>query len=117
MARPKKPIDPKLVHDLAAIGCKTTEIASITGASVDTLDRRFAEEMRKGRSNLRASLRRWQLESAKKGNVAMLIWLGKQYLQQTEKIEEVSEQTIKQQQEVIYVTEWQNIPTTTTNQN
>jgi hypothetical protein len=82
MARPKKVIDPKLVQDLASIGCKTTEIAAIVGASVDTLDRRFAEEMNKGRNNLRCSLRRWQLDAAKKGNVTMLIWLGKQLLDQ-----------------------------------
>jgi hypothetical protein len=52
--------------------------------------------MDKGRNNLRASLRRWQLESAKKGNVAMLIWLGKQILQQTDKIEQVSHLEVKQ---------------------
>lgn len=95
MGRPIKNIDPKLVQDLAAIGCKTTEIASIVGVSVDTLDRRFAEEMEKGRSNLRATLRRWQIESAKKGNVAMLIWLGKQLLGQTEKIEQATEFVVK----------------------
>lgn len=95
MAKPL-PIDPKLVQDLAAIGCKTTEIASIVGCSVDTLDRRFADEMEKGRANLRMSLRRWQLEAAKKGSTAMLIWLGKQILQQTEKIEQVSHVEVKQ---------------------
>lgn len=105
MARPKKQIDPKLVQDLAAIGCKTTEIATIVGASVDTLDRRFAAEIEKGRSNLRASLRRWQLEAAKKGNVAMLIWLGKQMLGQTEKIEQTSE--VKAHVEAVeYVAHW-----------
>lgn len=95
MAKPL-PIDPKLVQDLAAIGCKTTEIATIVGCSHDTLERRFASEMEKGRSNLRASLRRWQIEAAKKGNVAMLIWLGKQLLGQTEKVEQVSEVKVKQ---------------------
>lgn len=32
-------------------------------------------------------LRDWQLQAAKKGNVAMLIFLGKQYLGQSDKIE------------------------------
>jgi len=105
MARPKLKIDPKLVQDLAAIGCKTTEIATIIGVSVDTLDRRFAGELEKGRSNLRASLRRWQIEAAKKGNVAMLIWLGKQLLGQTEKVEQTTE--VKAQVEAIeYVAHW-----------
>jgi hypothetical protein len=90
MARPKLQIDPKLVQDLAALGCKTTEIAVVVGCSTDTLEGRFSAELAKGRENLRISLRRWQLESAKKGNVAMLIWLGKQMLGQTEKVEQTS---------------------------
>lgn len=89
MGRKPIEVDPKLVHDLAAIGCKTVEISTILNVSVDTLDRRFAEEMDKGRANLRTSLRRWQLEAAKKGNVTMLIWLGKQLLGQTDKTEQI----------------------------
>ena len=106
MARPKLKIDPKLVQDLAAIGCKTTEIATIVGASVDTLDRRYAAEIEKGRTNLRASLRRWQLEAAKKGNVAMLIWLGKQMLGQTEKIEQTTEAKVETKAEITYIASW-----------
>lgn len=105
MARPKKQIDPKLVKDLASIGCKTREIAIVVGASVDTLDRRFAAELAKGRENMKISLRRWQLEAAQKGNVTMLIWLGKQYLDQTEKVEQKSE--VKAEvTEVVYTAEW-----------
>jgi hypothetical protein len=44
-------------------------------------------ELTKGRENLKQSLRRWQIQSAQKGNIAMLIWLGKQYLDQSDKIE------------------------------
>ena len=95
MARPKLKIDPKLVQDLAVLGCKTSEIALVVGCSPDTLDGRFSAELTKGRENLRISLRRWQLESAKKGNVAMLIWLGKQMLGQSEKVEQTSSVTVK----------------------
>jgi hypothetical protein len=87
MARPKKKVDPKMVQDLASIGCKVIEIAKLLDVSEDTLNRRFAVEIAKGKENLKMSLRRWQLESAKKGNVTMLIWLGKQYLEQKDKIE------------------------------
>lgn len=87
MARPKKKVDAKMVQDLASIGCKVVEIARILEVSEDTLNRRFAGEIAKGKENLKMSLRRWQLESAKKGNVTMLIWLGKQYLEQKDKIE------------------------------
>ena len=105
MARPRLKIDPKLVQDLAALGCKTTEIAVVVGCSPDTLEGRFSGELRKGKENLRISLRRWQLEAAKKGNVAMLIWLGKQMLGQTEKIEQTTEAKVELQNHV-YVCEF-----------
>ena len=83
---PKVPeIDAKLVEQMASWGAKTTEIANYFGVSVQTIDRRFEEELTKGRANLQMSLRQWQLASAKKGNVAMLIWLGKQMLGQIDK--------------------------------
>lgn len=105
MARPKKTIDPRMVHDLAQLGCKTKEIATTLGCSSDTIERRFAAELQKGRESLKISLRRWQLEAAKKGNVAMLIWLGKQMLGQTEKIEQTAEVKAKVEQ-VEYVASW-----------
>lgn len=89
MGRPKKKVDPKMVQDLASIGCKVNEIAKLLEVSEDTLHRRFALELAKGKENLKMSLRRWQLEAAKKGNVSMLIWLGKQYLEQRDKLDNV----------------------------
>lgn len=106
MARPKKHVDPKLVQDLAALGCKTKEIASVCGVSTDTLERRFAAELSKGKENLKISLRRWQLQAAQKGNVTMLIWLGKQYLEQTDKIEQTTDTTLKATAEITYATAW-----------
>jgi hypothetical protein len=87
MPRPEIPIDGKLVQKLAQLGCKTTEIADFIGCSVDTLDRRFADELAKGRASLKMSLRQWQLDAAKKGNASMLIWLGKQMLDQKDQID------------------------------
>lgn len=86
MARPEIEIDAKHVEQLAALGAKNTEIADFFGCSVDTITRRFAENLAKGRSNLKMSLRRWQLKSAEKGNATMLVWLGKQTLGQVDKI-------------------------------
>lgn len=82
--KPRKPVDAEEVFKLAQIGCKTNEIADWFGVSRDTIERKFAAELTKGRLLVRQSLRRWQLEAAKKGNVAMLIWLGKQMLGQTD---------------------------------
>lgn len=87
MARPPLEIDSDTVFKLAQIGCKTIEIAEYFGVSHDTIERRFASELEKGRSELRMSLRRWQLASAQKGNVVMQIWLGKQMLGQQDRSE------------------------------
>ena len=105
MARPKLEIDEELVEKLAGVGCSNEAIATQVGCSVDTLTRRFADLLAKSRENLKTQLRIWQLEAAKKGNVAMLIWLGKQMLHQTEKVEQTNSVTVKS----LSPTEVQNI--------
>lgn len=87
MARPRKVIDVNLLEGLAQIGCTDTEISVLVGCSVDTLKRRFADILTKGRESLRMRLRKAQLHAAEGGNVAMLIWLGKQYLSQVDRQE------------------------------
>lgn len=87
MARPRLQIDTKLLEGLSEIGCTDTEIATLVGCSVDTINRRFAEILSKGRKTMRMKLRRAQIREAEKGNVTMLIWLGKQYLDQADKSE------------------------------
>ena len=84
--RPKKFIDLAMVEKLAHIQCTHVEIASALGVSTDTLTRNkdFAEVYKRGAEGGRKSLRRMQFESASKGNVTMQIWLGKQYLDQTD---------------------------------
>jgi len=86
------PIDPEAVRKLAEIGVKIEEMAQIFGVSRDTLERRFRKEINEGRQNLRNSLRVWQLNTAKKGNVTMQIWLGKQHLDQSDMPTESSEE-------------------------
>jgi hypothetical protein len=84
--RPKKYVDLEMVERLASIQCTHSEIASALGISVDTLTRNphFAEIYKRGAEGGRKSLRRMQFESANKGNVVMQIWLGKQYLGQSD---------------------------------
>ena len=92
--RPKKVLNEagiKLIEDLAQIMCTEEEIAGCLRVSVDTLHNEdnsllFRTALEKGRANGKESLRREQWKCAKKGNPRMLIWLGKQYLGQTEKI-------------------------------
>jgi len=85
MARPTKDIDPEQVRKLAAIGCTNVEIASVLGCSHDTIERRFLDEVNAGRQAGKMSIRRKQYETAMSGNVTMLIWLGKQMLDQSDK--------------------------------
>jgi hypothetical protein len=87
MARPRKVIDAQQVEMLASIMCTTEEIAAVLGCSKDTLERRFAEVLEKGRLRGKQSLRRKQYHLAMEGNATMLIWLSKQYLGHTDRQE------------------------------
>jgi AraC-like DNA-binding protein len=80
--RPILDIDPEMVRELASIHCTMAEMAAVVGCSVDTLERRFADVIAKGKEEGRMSLRRLQWKSAQNGNIAMQIWLGKQLLGQ-----------------------------------
>jgi len=85
MARPKLDIDPKKVEALASYGCLNTEIASFFGCEKSTITKRFSTQVRKGKDSGKIRLRQKQFETAMNGNVAMLIWLGKQMLDQRDK--------------------------------
>jgi len=85
MGRPLKQLDEEQIEALAGIGCTDEEIAVALKCSSDTLTRRFAEHLRKGRELCKTSLRRMQWKSAESGNVTMQIWLGKQLLGQKDR--------------------------------
>ena len=88
VGRPKKyNLDTKQVAQLAGFGCTDTEIASFFNISRTTLEHNYEQYMTKGRESGKIRLRQMQWASAKKGNVAMLIWLGKQLLGQSDKQE------------------------------
>lgn len=98
VGRPKMEIDYRLVEDLGSIMCTMNEIASILGCSTSKLekDEEFMRVYKKALDNGKMSLRRQQYQLAMKGNCTMLIWLGRQYLGQTDKVEsEVEEDTNK----------------------
>lgn len=87
MAAKKVPIESLEVEKLASYGLTNKELAEFFHCSTDTLERRFKQQLAKGRNNLRMRLRVKQIQVAMKGNPAMLIFLGKQYLQQTDRNE------------------------------
>lgn len=92
MARPKAIVDWKKVENYASTGATGTGIAKMLGIAEDTLRRRcridnkigFSEFMQQKREVGFSSIRMKQFSVAMGGNSAMLIWLGKQYLHQTE---------------------------------
>lgn len=90
MGRPKLILDLRQIEAAAAIGCTQEEIGFLVGCSDRTLQKRAdcREAMSKGSARMRTSLRRLQWKKANEGNVAMLIWLGKQILGQKERVEE-----------------------------
>ena len=84
VGRDKKVIPSEEVLKLAQIGCKDIEIAKWFGIDGNTLRYNFSVELLKGRESLKHSLRRAQIKLALSGNATMLIWLGKQQLDQAE---------------------------------
>lgn len=93
--RPQKVLNKEgieTIQKLAEIMCTDEEIAGIIGMTTDTLMNArnrelFTAAREKGRTHGKESLRRLQFKIAQNGNASMAIWLGKQYLGQTDKQE------------------------------
>ena len=89
MARPKKyQIDTSQLQKLATLGCTNKEMADFFGCSADLLEKSYSEYLTKGRAEQKMRLRQLQWKSAEKGNVSMLIFLGKNILGQQDRLEE-----------------------------
>ena len=87
----EKVINLRQVKELSARRCSEPEIAAVLGINYATWKRHkkrapaIAEAVSEGKEVGKASLRHLQWQSAKGGNVTMQIWLGKQYLGQSDK--------------------------------
>ena len=94
VGRPKLDIDAEQVTRLARLHCTMQEMADFFGCHRETLRENFSPQIDKGRSEGNISLRRkqWQM-AVEKGNVVMLIWLGKQMLGQRNEIIESDSNT------------------------
>ena len=87
--------DLRTFEGLCAINCTQTEICSVMNVSDKTLNRllrkyykmTFSDCFKRFSASGIISLRRKQFEVATGGSVPMLIWLGKQYLNQKDKSE------------------------------
>ena len=88
MARPKKyKLDTEKVEQLAGFGCTNTEIASFFGCDESLIRKSYSEFLSKGRDKGKIRLRQLQWRAAERGNVSMMIWLGKQMLGQVDRQE------------------------------
>lgn len=84
---------------MCMIHCTGEEIAGILQIDYDTLNRNsmekwgipISEYIKKKSFSGKMSLRRAQWKAAENGNTTMLIWLGKQWLDQKEKIEQTGD--------------------------
>lgn len=95
--RPLKFIDWPLAEKLAKIQCTAREIASVLDINQDTLADRckkdhsltFTEWFKKHSDGGKASLRRslWNMATGERPSAAVAIWLSKNYLGMSEKIE------------------------------
>jgi hypothetical protein len=93
--RPKKNIDLEQLDKLIGLQCTGEEVASYFSIDYDTLNRivqdtynmSYSEYFQIKRGVGKASLRRIQYQSAMEGNVTMQIWLGKNWLGQSDKQE------------------------------
>ena len=80
----KTVIPPDDIYKLSALGCDMQEMADWFGINRETLKYNFSDYIAKGRADLKHRLRRAQIKAALDGNATLLIWLGKQYLGQTD---------------------------------
>ena len=93
--RPRKEIDEKTFKNLCAIQCTEQEIAGIFECDPDTVNawckrtfgQTFSDTYKMYSDQGKASLRRMQMKLAEK-NAAMAIFLGKNMLGQTDKVEQ-----------------------------
>ena len=104
MGAPLKSVDFEKLSKLCKYPLATEDIVSLLNiandkkVSYDTVVRRLKEEFGKSMtfedfkqqklSSFRYSILAKQIELAQKGNVTMLIWLGKQYLSQSDKLKD-----------------------------
>jgi hypothetical protein len=87
---PKWNPDLKLIHDLSEIQCNYAQIAAHCGVSIATIKREvarnqdFKDAIDLGRASGAVELRRAQWAAAMDGSIPMQIWLGKQFLGQSQ---------------------------------
>lgn len=82
--RPKAKLDVEMIEKLAKIHCTPREIGYIMGVDHRTIVKHHSDLLEKAKSLGKMNIRRKQFEVAMSGNPTMLIWVGKNWLSQSE---------------------------------
>lgn len=101
MGRPPADIDWDTFKNLCKIQCTLKEISAVFEIDSRTIERRVKKKFKCTFAELKdmwseagkASLRRLQFRAAENGNASLLMFLGKQYLGQTD-VQHVRQQTL-----------------------
>ncbi len=93
LGRPRKILDEKKIAELIGKAFTVEFVANFMGVHADTLYANYSDALRKGKCFRNGCLQAKQYKEAmSKGNITMLIWLGKQWLGQKDKTEIVTEE-------------------------
>ena len=95
VGRPEKEMDWRLLDSILQYGASLIDCSELLEMSEDSIQRKikeesgqtFSEYRESKKSKIRMKLRQKQYEMAMNGNVALLIWLGKNELGQKDKLE------------------------------
>lgn len=97
-----KHIDPNEVEKLAAMACTAEEIGAFFECSQDTIERNFADALKKGRAKGRMSMKRALFQKVQAGDLGAMVWWGKNFAGMSDKQQvEVHDQNASQQTLVI----------------
>ena len=83
-----KNIDGNEVEKLAAMACTAEEIASFFDCSQDTIERNFADALKKGRAKGRMSMKRSLFQKVQAGDLGAMVWWGKNFAGMSDKVEQ-----------------------------
>lgn len=82
--RKRAQVDVQQLIRLAEIGCSTDEMGKFFGCDGSVIRRHYRTLLDQVKTRTKAKLRQAQLDAALNGDKVMLIWLGKNMLQQSE---------------------------------
>jgi len=90
MARPRKKLDENQITGMAGQGSTVHEIAAVLDVSPDTIERRFAAAVKRGRLLHQRSLKRYLYELAQEKNLGAIVFSFKLFYGYREKQEVVT---------------------------